>query len=317
MPAAARRTLVASLALALAVASEHAPIASANPTPGFVEHWTTGNGGFGGGATYSNPGTGGQLGAGDGFFQMSTPGPAPFNTLNLGTQSASANYTGNWQAAGIQKVKLWLNDVGNANPLEIHFALGTNGATQNFWQFDTGFIPPAGSWAQFTVDLTSSTGWTQIIASPAGGTFDQALQSVSNILIRHDRAPYVQTPDTIHADVGLDELELQGSSTGVPRLPAGVSQPVALAPAAPNPARDQVGFAIEAFDAAPIRIEVVDASGRRVRQLTLDGGAGRHAWRWDGRTDAGGPAAAGVYRARAWSTSGGTSRSFVWLGGGR
>ncbi|MGH2571568.1 MAG: FlgD immunoglobulin-like domain containing protein, partial [bacterium] len=45
-----------------------------------------------------------------------------------------------------------------------------------------------------------------------------------------------------------------------------------------------------------VAIAITDVAGRRVR--TLPGGvlpAGRHASRWDGRDDAGRPAASGVY----------------------
>ncbi|MFD0739010.1 flagellar hook assembly protein FlgD [Lysobacter koreensis] len=57
--------------------------------------------------------------------------------------------------------------------------------------------------------------------------------------------------------------------------------------------------------AGPITFEVVDASGTRVRQMTVDApGAGDTAFAWDGRDDAGQPAAGGRYTIRAVSGSG-------------
>ena len=300
----------AVLALALA------PAAFANPVPGFVEHWTTGTSGWGGGDNYSNPGTGGVLGGGDGYLLFSTPGPSPFFTMNLGANTTGPNYNGDWIAAGIAKVELWLNDVGATNAMEIHFSLGT---TSNLWQYDTGFIPAAGTWTKFTVDLTGGpTGWTQIINSDTPpGTFTGALQTVDKILIRHDLAPYSQTPNTITADVGLDELTLVGSgSTGVPPAAPRGPRGVALAAPWPNPSRSVVALDFESFDASPVRVEIVDASGRIVRHALAASAAGRHRWSWDGRIDAGGVAAAGIYRARVWNALGGQSRSFAWLGGG-
>lgn len=304
------RVFVAALLL-------HAPLAGADPVPGFVEHWTSGTGGWTGGDFYANPGTGGVQGAGDGYLLVTTPGPSPFFTLNLGANNAGAAYTGNWTAAGITRVQFWLDDVGPSNPFEIHFALGP---TDNLWQYNTGFVPPAGAWAPFVVDLTGGpTGWTQIITGGATTTFAQALQDVQKVLIRHDHAPFLQAPDTITADVGIDELSLLGSgNVGVAPPGVRVTRAVSLAPPAPNPAHGAVTLSIESYDRAPVRIEIFDAAGRRVRRAWLDAAApGPRLWLWDGRTDDGSRAAPGAYRARAFSASGGMSRPFVWLGGGR
>jgi hypothetical protein len=289
-------------------------IAAATPVPGYVEHWSGISGaGWGGGDFYVNPGAGGQQGASDGFLQITTPGPSPFSSTKLGTTNADAKYTGDWTAAGITQVKFWLDDVGNPEPLEMHFAIGSD---INLWQYDTGFIPPANSWAQFTVDLTSSTGWTHTIAGDPGGTFASALANVARILIRHDHAPFTQAPDEISADVGLDELMLVGGgNTGVPVGGPAVARPVQMAVPYPNPSWGPVVLSIESFDGSPIRIEVVDAAGRLVRHARLESGAaGPRLWTWDGLTDAGATAPPGYYRARAIGAAGGTSRALVRLG---
>jgi hypothetical protein len=310
MPTTASRAFVATLLAALTVA----PVlttrnAIADPTPGFVEHWSgPTTSGWGGGDIYGNPGTGGQLGAGDGFLTIATPGPDPFFSLNLGSTSSDPPYSGNWLAAGITKVKFWLKDIGGADPLEMHFGLGSN---TNFWQFDTGFIPATGQWTQFTVDLTSSAGWTRTIGT---GTYSAALQSVVRVLIRHDHAPYTQTPDAITADVGVDELTLLAEGgAGVPLGGTGVARAVELAPPSPNPSRGEVTLSMESFDAGEIHVDILDAAGRRIRSASVAGAAGQRSWSWDGRTDDGGLAPAGVYRVRAWGSSGGMSRSLVRL----
>ena len=190
-------------------------LAAADPSLPFTEEWT-GNTlhGWGSGpagassVNYSNPGTGGVLGAGDGYLMMSTTAPD-----RLGSVSFAVQYTGNWQAALIRSVEVCLNDVGAANPgLEIHFSIGTR---TNFWQYNEGFHPPHNAWAQFVVDLTSETKFTHIRGT---GTFDQALQNVNRIHFRHDVAPYFpNSADAIAADVGIDHLVLSG--VNVPVLP--------------------------------------------------------------------------------------------------
>jgi flagellar basal-body rod modification protein FlgD len=62
---------------------------------------------------------------------------------------------------------------------------------------------------------------------------------------------------------------------------------------------------VAATSAGPIMFEIVDASGTRVRQMTVQApAAGNTAFDWDGRNDAGQPAAAGRYTIRAVSGSG-------------
>jgi hypothetical protein len=316
LPARLHLPVVTFAALLISQLGVAAGPAFADPAPGFVEHWAgTTLSGWGGGDFYSNPGTGGVLGAGDGYLVMTTPGPSPFFTTHLGTTSSGLAYSGNWKAAGITRVQFWLDDVGNPDPIEIHFGLGSS---TNFWQYDTGFVPPAGSWGQFTVTLDNGSGWTQTIASP-GGTFDAAIQNVTQVLIRHDRAPFVQTPDTLRADVGVDELTLIADATnGVPLAGPVRDRPVSLAPPYPNPSRGAVVLSMESFDGSAIRIEVVDASGRLIRRTVLERGTpGPRLWAWDGRTDGGTLAPPGSYRVRAFGAAGGTSRPLVRLGSPR
>lgn len=297
-----RRHLAGTLAvfalLCLSAAAQAAPVV------GFVEHFPgTSLQGWDGGAVESNPGSGGKGGVGDGFLRISTPNGFQHN---LGVRSSGAQYTGDWLAAGIEQVRLWLNDVGADDPLEIHFSIGT---FTNLWQYDAAFLPPHQEWAEFVVDLTSSAGWTRIIGS---GTFTQALQGAQVVHLRHDLAPFMQAPDELDGDVGIDRILLSNGLLDV--RPGGPAAPRALqlAAPAPNPSRGDVALALELFEAGPVRIEVVDAMGRLVRRAMLvSEGPGRRVWTWDGRDDGGRAMAAGHYRVRASGPSGGMSRALV------
>jgi hypothetical protein len=182
-----------------------ASFAVAQPVPGFIEEFSgTSLGGFTGGAPLSNPGTGGFLGAGDGYLKIATISAANFGA----NSSLSTAFAGDYNLAGVTEIRVAMNDVGADEALEMHLAIGN---TSNFWQYNVGFAPPNGSWGVYIVPLNGPAGWTQI--SGVAGTFLNALQTADRILLRHDLAPYVSTPNTIKADVGIDHIELRGSPT--------------------------------------------------------------------------------------------------------
>ena len=297
----------ALLAAAVLAAAALAAVAGA-ATLGFHDRFNDGTtGAWIGGSAGANPGTGGVGGEGDGFLQISVPGPTPGN---LGLYSTDPAYQGNWSAAGITQVRLWLKDVGTANAgLEMHVCLG-NGAVGNFWQSNTGLIPPTTGWQQFTVDVTNGANFTFIGSTNSG--FAAALQGVDRLLLRHDKAPYTKFPDTIIGDVGVDEVLLTNGTAGVgDALRVAAGDPVRLEHAAPNPSRGGVAFRLESPAGEPVHVQVVDAMGRVVRHEELQGADGGVTWQWDGADDRGVRMAPGYYRARAWSRFGGMSQPIL------
>jgi hypothetical protein len=86
-----------------------------------------------------------------------------------------------------------------------------------------------------------------------------------------------------------------------------------LAPA-PNPGRGPIALRVELAVAGRVRLDIVDLLGRRVRSLVDQAvTSGRHAYAWDGRTDRGALARAGVYVVRLVTADGVASRSFTRL----
>lgn len=198
-----RRAIAVAVALMLAGFGS----ASADPVFGFREDWagTDVNGWAGGGAfgaILSNPGTGGTLGSGDGFLLIDQAANG-----NFGARSTGSEYIGNWMLSGIEQVRVWLNDVDQPDNFEIHFCIGN---AANFWQYNTGFVPPNGTWMEFPVDLGDPSKFTQIIGS---GTYAQALQNVDRILFRNDHAPYIRDPDPTHGTLGIDRVYLTAVAT--------------------------------------------------------------------------------------------------------
>jgi len=166
-------------------------------TPGFVEDFTAGSAGFGGGSTVTHEGSGGVGGAADPYISIS-------NSLasNLGAFSTDANLVGNLPADGVTGYSFWLRDTGADDALEIHVAIGSQ---SNFWLSLPGFAPPNASWQQFAVDLNNPSQWVQIIGA---GTFQSALASSNRLLFRHDVPPLTQTPNPIAAGFGLDRIQV-------------------------------------------------------------------------------------------------------------
>lgn len=298
------------IALAAIIAAQVvASSSSANPVLGHRESFPPleGVGSWAGGSMVVNPGTGGVAGDGDGCLEVSNG-----VVTRLGTTSGDAAYTGDYPAAGVTQVRLWLRDIGDVDPLQIHFSIGYNhgpGAA-NFWQYDTGFAPPADHWAEFVVPLDGPAGWTQIIGS---GTFLDAIQHADRIHVRHDLAPYEQTPDLIAGDFAMDEILLTNGTTDTPQPSApGLARPIELSAPYPNPSRGLVAFTLRS-DAGPVALDVLDYAGRRVRHVELAALAGVPlTWMWDGRDDRGAAVPSGRYLARACGAAGvGASRPFV------
>lgn len=304
MDATRRTSLFRSFALPLFAILTLAGAAHA-VTLGYREDWPVLDDaeGWGGGSNATNPGTGGYHGENDGFLKIAV-GPA---AGNFGAQSqTNANFDGNWTAAGVTQVRVWLNDIDTDDPLEIHFGIGI-GQT-NFWQYNIGFLPPSNAWGEYVIDLNQS----DFTRTHGSGTYAAALQGVTRILLRHDEAPYLSNPDPIAADLGIDHLLLTDGSVAVSPLPAHVGRPVQLAPPLPNPSRGPVTFSWVSPSGGDVTLQIVDAQGRSVRKVELGASApGARNWRWDGKDDRGATVAPGSYRVRAVGEYGGTSRPLV------
>ena len=293
---------------ALSVLPAIADVAAGAPVLGFRETWpgVSIQGWAGSGAiAFTNPGTGGVGGPGDGFLMMTKLAPQG----HFGTRSTGAEYVGDWHAAGINELRVWLNDLAGDEAMEIHFSLGN---FNNLWQYDVGFIPPVNQWAEFVVDLDDSASFSHIVAIDGKG-YTAAIENATIIHLRHDLAPFAQIPDSIFGDLGIDDLLLTEAvvDTPPPPVPGG---PLRLARPYPNPSSGPVVFAIESFEPTAIVLQIVDPQGRKIRGLSLPfASAGQRLATWDGLDERGKRARPGHYRARVIGPSGGASRPLVRL----
>lgn len=107
-----------------------------------------------------------------------------------------------------------------------------------------------------------------------------------------------------------------GGTTDVPQRP--VDSPAltfVLHPASPNPVHRAARLSYELADPRPVRLDLIDAGGRRVRTLANAAArpAGRYVVEWDGTNDDGVPVPAGVYWLRLVAGSFDQSRKVVLL----
>ncbi|MGH7731102.1 MAG: FlgD immunoglobulin-like domain containing protein [Candidatus Eiseniibacteriota bacterium] len=99
------------------------------------------------------------------------------------------------------------------------------------------------------------------------------------------------------AAAGTYQLTISGQPVDVPGTPS--PEVTRLLPARPNPFAASARLDFDLAEGADVRLELFDVGGARVRTLVAGWhGPGRHPVAWDGRTDQGRPAPAGIYLAR-------------------
>jgi hypothetical protein len=126
----------------------------------------------------------------------------------------------------------------------------------------------------------------------------------------------------VNAADGVSEVMVQtlhrifvitgGSAVAVGGPDSDARETSALPATMPNPARDRVTMHLDLQEAGQVSIQIVDASGRLVRNL-LEGrmDAGVQAIEWNGRDNAGRTVPAGVYFANIETRRGSSARRLV------
>jgi hypothetical protein len=183
-------------------------------------------------------------------------------------------------------------DVGDPQATELHVTIGN---AFNRWQYNVGVVPGA-SWTVYEADLSDSTQWTPVVTTMPG-SFTQAKLTNDRLHFRHDLAPYTFFPDSVVAEVGVDDIEIVTAATAsAGRAPALTVPRIEVAPNPFNPTTT-VSFVLPR--PADVKLEAFDAAGRRVRTLLLASlAAGAHRIGWDGLDEGGAPVGSGTYLLR-------------------
>jgi hypothetical protein len=211
-----RRTPLGVLAL---IASAFLVAPAWAQTLGFVDDFSTpGTNGWSSINANTNPGTGGVGGAGDGYLNIAQF-PNPFN---FGSHNDGPNYAGNWTAAGITGVSFYLNDVNTDEVFSFHFLItGDEGAPtgQSTFVYNVGFDPPSGAWQQYFVDFANPDNWTRI---EGDASLSDVLADVADAHFRHDVEPFLNPPDRITGDIGIDNIALVPAPGAASLMLAGI-----------------------------------------------------------------------------------------------
>lgn len=147
---------------------------------------------WGGGSSPSNVPTGGPLGTGDKYLQISSTSSS-LATFNI------TRWHGDYLAAGVDRIEADLHNTG-PNPLTIRLVLfGTSG---DRWSSNTSFSLPVGSaWTHVTFDLVASN-FTRTVGT---GTFAADMASMDRIMFRHE--PTITTGGTpVTGQLGIDNV---------------------------------------------------------------------------------------------------------------
>lgn len=170
---------------------------------------------------------------------------------------------------------LWFSNATGANPHEDAFLVEASG--------DGGR-----SWVEILRTTEGASRWRRIVLP-----LDGRLEITDRVRFRFVAVDSLG--DSV-VEAALDDLDVLAgarTSTGVDSAPLPT---VFRARVGPNPARDRATLFLELARDEEVRAIVIDAGGRRVRDLWRGRlPAGRTPIDWDGRDDEGRPAGAGVY----------------------
>ena len=161
------------------------------------------------GANPMHVATGGSLGSGDGFLQVSRPDSSPFHIAAFN----KTQWTGNYLAAGITAIEVDLNAITGSDALKVRLVLWGNGGV---WA-SSSLSPVAAGWNHYSFGLTASelVFVDDDVNSPAGsgggsGLLADTLQNVTIMQLRHDypspTAPG-NHPEHISATLGIDNFQ--------------------------------------------------------------------------------------------------------------
>jgi hypothetical protein len=177
---------------------------------GHIDDFESGTAGWTG-AGPSVVDSGGPAGDGDAYLEVVAGGGngpgSRASTYNIGSA-----WIGDYAAAGITSIDLDLMNVeSSSGPLSMRLVLFGPNSTNNRWtSTDAVMIPNDGQWQHVSFPIDGST----ITRVMGGATYEDMLENVVRVMIRHDPGTPTGTGATIQATFGMDNVTLMGAVAG-------------------------------------------------------------------------------------------------------
>ncbi len=156
--------------------------------------------GWGGGASLTNVATGGPGGAGDRFLQVQS-----FGGIGGGSRLAtfnSAQWTGNYSAASVTAVSLFMRNLGQTN-LAIRLVLfDLDGVDERWTSTVSQALSVGGAWQLMTFSVAESS-LTRVQGS---GSYANLMVDVDRLMFRHQSGAPAAEGQAIAAMAGMDNV---------------------------------------------------------------------------------------------------------------
>lgn len=164
---------------------------------------------WGGGADPVNVPTGGPGGVDDKFLQITSRGGIGAGS-RLAVNNFESRWIGDYRAAGVTAVKLWLKNLSNEQ-LSMRIVL-FQGTFDRFTSNNEVVLAPQQDWTLVSFPI----GPSDLVRVQGSITYDQLIVNVNEVMVRHDADPPSAGGDAIVASAGLDNIQAVGVRTVAP-----------------------------------------------------------------------------------------------------
>lgn len=154
---------------------------------------------WGGGAHPTNIDTGGPSGIGDKYLQLTSVGGILAGS-RMASVNDSARWTGNYQAAGVKALRVYMKNFGNT---DLHMrAVLFQGDGNRFTSAADNFLAAGQDWTLFTFQL----GEDDLVRVLGNLSYNQMITNVGEIMFRHNATASAQG-DPVVAVMGWDDVQ--------------------------------------------------------------------------------------------------------------
>jgi hypothetical protein len=154
-----------------------------------------------------NVATGGPAGAGDRYLENTSSGS--FSAGGRMTMFNSAQWLGNYTAAGVNRISVQMVNFG---PATLRMRIAFIGSGTSYGSNTAAVLPPDGLWRSVDFDLTE----TALTGFGGTASVSQALSNVTEFRIVSAVGGATRTGDPVEATLGIDNMTAATSSAAVP-----------------------------------------------------------------------------------------------------